>query len=141
MEYRIGEFSKLTGFSEHTLRFYEKKGLVSPRRNESNLRLYSEDDVIWMEFFSHMKNTGMSIEDLVRYTRLRKEHVEGNLQELMTILVEHRKKVFEQYKMYENNLQLLDKKIAIYQEQLERKHGKDLFDSYYEKVTIKKVSD
>ncbi|BCA85916.1 MerR family transcriptional regulator [Enterococcus saigonensis] len=141
MEYRIGEFSKLTGFSEHTLRFYEKKGLVSPRRNESNLRLYSEDDVIWMEFFSHMKNTGMSIEDLVRYTRLRKEHVEGNLQELMTILVEHRKKVFEQYKMYENNLQLLDKKIAIYQEQLERKHGKDLFDSYYEKVTHNKMSD
>ncbi|MDA3972759.1 MerR family transcriptional regulator [Enterococcus thailandicus] len=141
MEYRIGEFSKLTGFSEHTLRFYEKKGLISPRRNESNLRLYSEEDVIWMEFFSHMKNTGMSIEDLVRYTRLRKEHVEGNLQELMTILVEHRKKVFEQYKMYENNLQLLDKKIAIYQEQLERKHGKDLFESYYEKVTHKKVSD
>lgn len=138
MEYRIGEFSKITGFSEHALRFYEKKGLISPSRNESNLRVYSEEDVIWMEFFTHMKNTGMSIEDMVRYTQLRKENVDNNLQELMNILVEHRKKVYDQYKLYEKNLKLLDKKISIYREQLDMKHGKELFDSYYEKVTHEK---
>lgn len=41
--YRIGELSKLLGVSEHTLRYYEKEGLVVPLRNGKN-RIYSEED-------------------------------------------------------------------------------------------------
>lgn len=134
MTYRIGEFSKLTGFSDYTLRFYEREGLITPKRNENNIRFYSEEDRIWMEFLTHMKNTSMSIQDMKRYTQLRKENKPENLQALMNILVEHRKKVQEQYQMFGKNLELLDAKISIYQEQLAAHQEKDLFDSYLEKV-------
>ncbi|MFP7170385.1 MerR family DNA-binding transcriptional regulator [Terribacillus sp. 7520-G] len=50
MAYRIGELAKLTGLSEHTLRFYEKEGLLVPKRNSGNIRVYSEDDRLWTEF-------------------------------------------------------------------------------------------
>ncbi|MES9740432.1 MerR family transcriptional regulator, partial [Peribacillus frigoritolerans] len=55
--YRIGELSKLLGVSEHTLRYYEKEGLVVPLSKGKN-RIYSEEDREWLEFILHMKNTG-----------------------------------------------------------------------------------
>lgn len=45
MTYSIDEVSKLTGLSKRALRFYEEKGLVSSRRNESNYRYYDSKDL------------------------------------------------------------------------------------------------
>ncbi|MFC0470716.1 MerR family transcriptional regulator [Halalkalibacter kiskunsagensis] len=64
MTYRIGELAKMIGVSEHTLRYYEKEGLVVPDRNKNNIRCYTEDHKLWAEFILHMKDIGMSLEDL-----------------------------------------------------------------------------
>ncbi len=47
LEYLIGEFAKITGFSIHTLRYYEKEHLIMPARNSSNRRCYSDKDIEW----------------------------------------------------------------------------------------------
>ncbi|MEX6015285.1 MerR family transcriptional regulator [Mammaliicoccus sciuri] len=44
MSYSIGEVSKITDMSIHALRFYEKKGLIKPFRNEQNHRTFSDND-------------------------------------------------------------------------------------------------
>jgi len=35
----------MVGVHTHTLRYYERVGLVEPRRTHSNLRLYSDEDI------------------------------------------------------------------------------------------------
>ena len=47
MKYRIGSFKRLTGFSEATLRYYERLGLLSPSRDDGNdYRSYDEEDLL-----------------------------------------------------------------------------------------------
>ncbi len=43
--YVISIAARMVGVHTHTLRYYEKVGLVEPARSESNLRLYSDEDV------------------------------------------------------------------------------------------------
>lgn len=46
MEYTIGQISKITGLSEHTIRFYEKEKLIPKiNRNKNRIRIFSEEDL------------------------------------------------------------------------------------------------
>lgn len=58
MEYSIGEFSRLTNLGIHTLRYYEYENLITPKRNSSNRRCYSDKDLAWIEFIKRLKDTG-----------------------------------------------------------------------------------
>ncbi|MGY3702966.1 hypothetical protein BW731_04320 [Vagococcus martis] len=128
MEYSIGELAELVGMTSHGLRFYEKEGLISPKRKGKN-RVYSEEDRLWVEFLMHMKDTGMSLQDMKQYVVLRKQD-NPSLKELMSILVTHRNKINEQILNYQQNLDLLDKKIAVYEEEIDQKKEYDLFEEF-----------
>ena len=55
----IKNFSKITGLSSHTLRYYEKIDLISDvKRDVSGHRDYSSDDIAWVEFLKKLKVTG-----------------------------------------------------------------------------------
>jgi len=71
--YRIGEFAKLVGLSTYTLRYYEDQGLVKSQRDENGVRYYTDEDIRWVGFILHLKGTGMRLNDLKRYVRLRAE--------------------------------------------------------------------
>lgn len=71
MHYSIGEFSQLVGLPIDTLRFYEKQELVFPRRDSSNRRCYTDNDIAWVEFIKRLKDTGMSIRSMQEYAKLR----------------------------------------------------------------------
>jgi len=43
--YVISVTAKMVGIEAHTLRYYEKLGLIQPHRSEGNIRFYSQDDV------------------------------------------------------------------------------------------------
>lgn len=43
--YVISIAARMVGVHTHTLRYYERVGLVEPARSESNLRLYSDEDI------------------------------------------------------------------------------------------------
>lgn len=71
MEYSIGQFSEKTGLGIHTLRWYEKEGLLFDiARTKGGRRLYSDKDVEMVEVITCLKNTGMSIEDIKDYIDL-----------------------------------------------------------------------
>lgn len=63
--YRIGQFAKLTGVTERTLRYYDKKGLLEPSlRDESGYRHYSKQDLFRLQKILTMKYLNFSLEDI-----------------------------------------------------------------------------
>ncbi|WP_407887900.1 MerR family transcriptional regulator [Levilactobacillus sp. N40-8-2] len=72
-QYRIGEFAKLVGLSTYTLRYYEDQGLVKSQRDVNGVRYYTDEDIRWVGFILHLKGTGMRLNDLKRYVKLRAE--------------------------------------------------------------------
>jgi MerR family transcriptional regulator/heat shock protein HspR len=43
--YVISVAASIIGIEAHTLRYYERLGLVHPERSSGNIRLYSEEDI------------------------------------------------------------------------------------------------
>ncbi|WP_061775660.1 MerR family transcriptional regulator [Levilactobacillus senmaizukei] len=72
-QYRIGEFSQLVGLSTYTLRYYEDQGLILSQRDDNGVRFYTEHDIRWVGFILHLKGTGMRLNELKRYVKLRAE--------------------------------------------------------------------
>ncbi len=118
MEYSIGEFSKLTNLGIHTLRYYEHEHLITPGRNSSNRRCYTDKDLAWIDFIKRLKNTGMPIKEIQRYAELRSKG-EPTLSERMEMLISHRKALNEQINQLQEHMKKLDEKIEFYQREIE----------------------
>lgn len=119
MEYSIGEFSRLTNLGIHTLRYYEHEHLITPKRNSSNRRCYSDKDLAWIEFIKRLKDTGMPIKEIQRYAKLRAEG-DLTLNERMEMLTVHRESLNEQIKVLQEHMAKLDDKIDFYRQEIER---------------------
>ncbi len=65
----IKQVAEETGLTAHTLRYYEKQGLMYPvPRDSSGHRVYREQDVHWLYFIQCLKKTGMPLKDIQDYT-------------------------------------------------------------------------
>ncbi len=62
----IGEVAQLTGFSERQIRYYEKKGLISPRRTRGGQRLFSAQDVKRIQAIKRLREEGYSLQRISR---------------------------------------------------------------------------
>ena len=118
MEYSIGEFSRLTNLGIHTLRYYEHENLITPKRNSSNRRCYSDKDLAWIEFIKRLKDTGMPIKEIQRYAKLRAEG-DFTLNERMEMLTVHRESLNEQIKVLQEHMAKLDDKIDFYRHEID----------------------
>ena len=119
LEYSIGEFSRLTNLGIHTLRYYEHENLITPKRNSSNRRCYSDKDLAWIEFIKRLKDTGMPIKEIQHYAELRAAG-DPTLNERMEMLIVHREFLNEQIKVLQGHMTKLDDKIKFYRHEIER---------------------
>jgi DNA-binding transcriptional MerR regulator len=64
--YKIGEFSKITGFSVKTLRYYDEEQILSPsyRKQENSYRYYNEDDYSKAEFIKLLRELNFTISEM-----------------------------------------------------------------------------
>ena len=62
--YTISELAKEFGVTTRTMRFYEEKGLINPRR-EGQKRLYSSADRVRIKLILRGKRIGMSLAECV----------------------------------------------------------------------------
>lgn len=70
--YTIQRVAKRCGMTTHTLRYYERVGLIRPiARAENGHRCYSAADERWLKFLHFMRITQMPIRDLQHYAALR----------------------------------------------------------------------
>ena len=117
----IQEVSKVTGLTPHTLRYYERIGLIHPINREGNTRrCYTADDVGWIEFLLKLRATGMSIKDMQRYAQLQRQGDE-TLPERVEMLMSLRDKVEAHIEEMNEHLKLIHYKIDYYSKVVEEK--------------------
>lgn len=117
MFFSIGNFSKITGLSIDTLRYYEKEKLIVPERDSHNQRRYTEKDKTWIDFILRLKETAMPIREIRKYAKLRYEG-DRTMKERLEMLRLHRQSILEQKKVLEDNLKHLDRKIETYEKEM-----------------------
>lgn len=68
----IGQLARQAEVSIDTIRYYERRGLLSPpRRKESGYRQYLEDAVLRIRFIKHAKDLGFSLDEIAELLSLR----------------------------------------------------------------------
>lgn len=69
--YSMKQTCEKTGLSYDTLKFYCNEGLIpNVKRNSNNYRVFSDDDITWINSLSCLKNCGMSISEMKKYLKL-----------------------------------------------------------------------
>lgn len=72
--YSISEVAAYTGLSAHTLRWYERIGLMPyVDRSHTGQRRFTDKDLDWLDLVGKLRLTGMSVADMVRYAELVRE--------------------------------------------------------------------
>ena len=61
---KINEAEELLGISKANIRFYEKEGLLTPRRGENRYRDYSEEDLDRLREIVILRKLGISVQDI-----------------------------------------------------------------------------
>ncbi len=118
---RIGELAAVSGLSAHTIRYYERIGLMpAASRNGSGHRSYAPQTLAWIEFLGRLKTTGMPISEMLRYAKLRERGADSEA-ERQALLVAHRKAVRAHVDDLMECLNVLDAKIAGYGDDLNTK--------------------
>jgi DNA-binding transcriptional MerR regulator len=112
----IQQAAAATGLSVHTLRYYEKIGLIDPVPRQSNRhRLYRQEDLRWIEFLLRLRATGMSIQQMLRYAELRRLGDQlGSVSERKTLLQQHAVALEAELLELQETLEMLRDKVALY---------------------------
>ena len=113
----IGEISLATEIPESTLRFYEKHELIQIARDKNGRRVYENGDVTWISFIKKLKDTGMPIKDIKRYSALRYQGP-STMQERLAMLEKHRLYVTEQCNKWAKYAKNLDDKMDFYRTEI-----------------------
>jgi len=114
----IAEAAEASGLSAHTLRYYERTGLLEPvGRNGSGHRRYREADLERITFLTRLRATGMPIRDVRQYAELMKAG-EATNEERLVLLEAHRDAVLAGLEATARNLELIEWKINFYKERL-----------------------
>ena len=93
---KIQEMSKITTLSAHTLRYYEKIGLLrNVKRDSGGHRYYSDSDLIWIEFIKRLKATNMPLTEIERFAVLRTRG-DKTISERVAILKHHEARISRQ---------------------------------------------
>lgn len=117
MGYTIGQIAEKTNLSIHTLRYYEKEGIVPfIKRTESGIRIYEEEHIDWFKFLCCLRDTGMSISRLKGFADLTLKGDE-TIDRRMQMLAEQRKFIQEQIDTLMSYMEMIDFKTEMYAKQ------------------------
>lgn len=113
--YTISEVAAVTGLTAHTLRWYERIGLMPHvDRSHTGQRRYRNRDLDWLAFVGRLRLTGMPVADMVRYAELVRLG-DGTVEERRDLLLAHREDVRRRIDELADTLAVLDYKIENYE--------------------------
>ncbi len=112
----IAAAARATGLTTHTLRYYERGGLLLEPvdRASSGHRRYTEQDLGWIDMVTKLRSTGMPIREVRAYAELCRAG-DGNEPERLALLQAHRTRVLAQLAEVQQNLSAIDFKIGLYE--------------------------
>lgn len=109
----IAEMAERSGVTAHTLRYYERIGLLAVPRDGAGHRVYGAADFSRVVFLTRLRLTGMPIRELQRYVGLVAEG-EATVPERLRMLEQHREAVRAQLQDLTFALDAVEFKIAAY---------------------------
>lgn len=137
--YTIGEVAKMTDFSEHTLRYYDRLGLLPFVKKDANgVRRFSNSDLDLLATIRFMKDTGSSTKEIREVMAL----IMGGdqtLKQRLEYYQEYRMKMEATIASLESNLEKVDWKIDYYQTAVNagtekiHENSTGLYELYYKK--------
>ena len=116
--YTISEISRLTETTAHTIRYYEKEGLLFPTRTTSGVRRYDETQLTWLRFVLRLRATHMPIDQIREYVELflASSETHDTSLERLRLLEAHQENVRRQLAELVRTEQMITEKIAVYQQ-------------------------
>ena len=114
MPYTIKEVAKKYNLSAHTLRYYEKEGLLPfVERNEQGNRIFKDKDFEWLDIICCLRNTNMPISKIKEYVDLCLEGPE-TICKREDMLLKHKKYIENEIETFNSYLRIVDNKINYY---------------------------
>ncbi|BBI33534.1 MerR family transcriptional regulator [Cohnella abietis] len=113
-EFTIGQVAEKTGLSIHTIRYYEKEGILPIiKRNESGIRIFEYEDIQWINLLNCLRSTGMPIAQLKDYGDL---ILQGDRtgEKRLEILERQKEKIEEQVNTLKSHIDLLNAQMEWY---------------------------
>lgn len=112
--FSIQQAASMTGLSTHTLRYYEKIGLIkNVQRAQTGYRQYTDVDLAWIQFLIRLRVTGMPMLKMKPFSDLRQKG-DSTITARKELLEEHYKDVLGKIEELELNSQRIEEKIAHY---------------------------
>ncbi len=110
----IEQVAERTGLSAHTLRYYERIGLLDPvGRATSGHRRFAAKDLAWIEFLTRLRATGMPIRHMQEFAALRRQG-DTTIAARRALLEAHQQMVQTQIEELQRNLEVITRKIETY---------------------------
>lgn len=122
--FSIQEAAERCGVSAHTLRYYERIGLLARvERTLGGHRAYTQRDVSRVRFLTMLRRTGMSIAQMQAFVRL-EGLGEASFGARFELLRQHREQLTARMAELQHHLRYLDEKVRYYQALEERERVK-----------------
>ncbi|WP_083512103.1 MerR family transcriptional regulator [Amphibacillus sediminis] len=110
------EVTEKYNISMHTLRYYEKEGLLPKiKRDRNGSRQYSETDLEWLVLIRCMRAAGMSIKYIKHYAQLCEQGA-STISERAAIMLMQKEILNQQKQKIDDHLAIIDWKLKCYQE-------------------------
>ncbi|MEV7803145.1 MerR family transcriptional regulator [Microbispora sp. NPDC088329] len=115
----IAQVAQRTGLTAHTLRYYERAGLMlePPPRGDNGHRRYTERDADWIALLTRLRASGMSIAAMRRYAELARRG-QGTYAARKELLEAHRAEVIAKIEQLRSDLETVDYKIDLYRRRI-----------------------
>ncbi len=114
MNYSISQISERFGLKPHTLRYYEKEGIIQPGKTPAGIRYYTDEDVARLDMVCCLKSTGMPLKNIKHYFDLCNEG-DTTLEQRMDLFKAHREQVLTEIETLKEHLARIEGKICWYQ--------------------------
>jgi DNA-binding transcriptional MerR regulator len=126
MSYSIKEVSQKLNISAYALRYYEREGLLPfVERNDNGRRIYTNNDLGWIQLVNCMRTMGMSIAYIKNYVKLCIKGDETKA-ERRNIIQDQKDLIQNEIKKYTELLELVNLKLDYYDEKISRDEFKEI---------------
>lgn len=119
MYYTISQVAEKSGLTAHTLRYYDKEGLLPfVERSAAGIRRFKEIDLEWLGIINCLKETGLPVKEIKKFIDWCMEG-DSALEQRYNVFVEQKKRVEAQIAVLNGHLEKIEYKMWYYKTALE----------------------
>jgi len=118
LTYTISEAATRMGVSVHTLRFYDKEGLLPDIERVNGRRIFKDEDFNWLRVLNCLKSTGMPLKEIKKYLELCSEG-DKTLKQRKEIILKQKESIEKQIEFLKDNLKEIEHKLNYYDTAIE----------------------